>query len=121
MNFKKIKHLTLRKLIILLGKVIESNFLRNIFKIIIDKNKFTTVADIFLDKFIRLGIFLLYPVKGVLSEEHRKNKKELTVFHYFCYPTHVPKCSPNSESQCFELQDPSRSIKNEKKAQVSFQ
>ena len=71
MNVNKIKHLILIKLIIFLGKIIEINFLRNIFKIIIDKKKFTTVADIFLDKFIRLGIFLLYPGKGVLSEESR--------------------------------------------------
>ncbi len=74
MKVNKIKHLTLIKLIIFLGKIIEINFLRNIFKIILDKKKFTTVADIFLDKFIRFGIFLLYPGKGVLSEESRKNK-----------------------------------------------
>ncbi len=56
------------------GRIIELVFLKKIFKIIIDSKKFTTIADIFLDRLIRFWIFLLYPNKGVLSEENINQK-----------------------------------------------
>ncbi len=68
------KHLLLKKCIICLGKTIEIKILKNIFSIIIDQSKFTTVADIFLDRIIRLVIFILYPFQGVLSEESKQTK-----------------------------------------------
>lgn len=68
------KHILLKKCIIFYGKIIEINILRNIFSIIIDEGKFTTIADIFLDRIIRFTIFILYPLKGILSEESKQIK-----------------------------------------------
>lgn len=74
MNANKFKHALLKRLIIVCGKIIELGFLKIIFRIIIDKKKYTTIADLFLDRLIRMGIFLLYPNKVVLSEESIEQK-----------------------------------------------
>ena len=71
---KKLKHKLLKSLIIISGRIIELSFLKNVFKIILNSKKFTTIADVFLDRLIRFWIFLLYPNKGVLSEENIEQK-----------------------------------------------